>query len=357
MKQEVKMASIQEKILQEHTLFWQVRELLQHPPSNKYIARLDEKEKFLLFNYAFHSPQFSFKNLGDYIQTLAVKYAIELLYDNFEIEYYDRDVLNYYKLSENNKVNEQAIVIMQGWFAHSAFSMPNSLMLPVYIGMHFTESFQRFLEKLLVFEPKYFSEVGCRDLYTMQFCEKMGINSYLSRCLTLVFPKRDRTDAQKKVFLVDVPEEFLPYFPNAILSESIKINQRRVIVDTWSEEFYFKKAQELLDIYKREARLVITIDLHCAAPCIAMGIPVILIVSREEQKRRFSALNGILDAYGIDDFKKRKVNFEPEQINIEELKEYILENLKLSIAQIKGEEFDRKYLQYLRSKIHHFNVL
>jgi hypothetical protein len=36
-----------------------------------------------------------------------------------------------------------------------------------------------------------------------------------------------------------------------------------------------KYAQDLIEFYRDNARLIITTRLHCALPCIAMGIPVV----------------------------------------------------------------------------------
>jgi exopolysaccharide biosynthesis predicted pyruvyltransferase EpsI len=43
-------------------------------------------------------------------------------------------------------------------------------------------------------------------------------------------------------------------------------------------------AQEYLDRYRKEAKLVITSRLHCALPCIAMGIPVIVMGDHRDKR-------------------------------------------------------------------------
>jgi hypothetical protein len=43
----------------------------------------------------------------------------------------------------------------------------------------------------------------------------------------------------------------------------------------YPDEIKTKMARYLLDLYRDEARLVITTKLHCALPCIAFGVPVI----------------------------------------------------------------------------------
>jgi len=83
---------------------------------------------------------------------------------------------------------------------------------------------------------------------------------------------------------------------------------------------------------------------------------VILIRNNEEQKQRFSALDGILKVYTLDDFKKNAVNFSPKALDIEPLKEAMLENLKLSILKAFGESVDEAKLQNLCEFIANFKV-
>ncbi len=59
------------------------------PNGDKPIA----KNRFLLFNYDKHFPKFNHLNLGDYIQTLAVKNALSTLFPNATYTMHDRDSL------------------------------------------------------------------------------------------------------------------------------------------------------------------------------------------------------------------------------------------------------------------------
>ena len=60
------------------------------PSGNKSIA----KNHFLLFNYDKHFPKFGHLNLGDYVQTLAVKNALSTLFPNATYQTHDRDSLS-----------------------------------------------------------------------------------------------------------------------------------------------------------------------------------------------------------------------------------------------------------------------
>ncbi|WP_348518297.1 hypothetical protein [Campylobacter sp. CCS1377] len=61
-----------------------------------------------------------------------------------------------------------------------------------------------------------------------------------------------------------------------------------------NEKEFYEQIKALLKRYENEAKLVIAIALHCASPCTAMGIPVVLLADNyNEQKTRFGALKGI----------------------------------------------------------------
>lgn len=103
----------------------------------------------------------------------------------------------------------------------------------------------------------------------------------------------------------------------------------------------YKHAREILnDIQK--ARLVITSALHCAAPCVAMGIPVILVcLDPFENINRFSALNGILNAVTVKEIIDKRISYDVFAPDIEDLKRAMLENVSLVIkSSVAGGGFE-----------------
>ena len=292
------------------------------------------KNNFLLFNYFLHLPIFSGNiNLGDYVQTIAVKNILDNLY-NPNYFWYDRDNISFFRSSVTN--NNPICCIMQGWFSHSYTFLPPSNVLPVWIGTHFTSTIHSFLRKVLVVFPNYFSStVGCRDLSTLRFFRKNHISSYFSRCLTLTFPLRNSNKNANNIYIVDVPSHLMEYIPRSIKDNSIYVNQRFVNVqyEHWTDSLI--RTKNLLDEYKNSAKLVITTALHCASPCIAMGIPVILIDNTIGEKNpRFSALSGIINPINIDDLKRNKIDWSPSPVNIEKLKDAMIKNVSLSVDEV-----------------------
>ena len=247
---------------------------------------------------------------------------------------------------------------MQGWFAHSYHFIPNNQTLPIFVGTHFTDSIHAFLEFFITYYPWYFSDksIGCRDLNTLMYCKSLGLNAYFSRCLTLTLPRRSKKleKQAKRVFLVGIPNEILQFIPNDLLSSAAQVYQQRVSINDMVYQNIEKVTLDLLETYKNEAKLIITCALHCAAPATAMGIPVVLIALNQENLNRFSAVSGILPIYPLEDLKKGRIDFAPKPLDIESLKQDMLENLKLSIQEAMGESVDTQVLQTIRQRIADF---
>lgn len=313
----------------------------------------DKKDlPLLLFRYAYRY-QANITNIGDNVQTLAAWNALKNVFDediSSRIRYIDRDELSCYS-------GEPALCVMQGWFSRSNAFWPSPRIIPVFAATHFNSHAQRFIRKLFTFAPEMRQayEIGCRDLATLNFCRSLGMKAYFSRCFTLTLPKRQKTPAQKKVFLVDVPDEFLPYIPADIRKDAVRIWQRTYPFDADIYEqdpmIYQKIAKELYARYENEATLLVTTAIHCAMPATAMGIPVVFIAPDADSKLRSSALINILPQYSFDDLKNGEIDFSPVPPDIEPLKQLMYKNLKLSIAASSGETIDRGELELIRQKI------
>lgn len=118
----------------------------------------------------------------------------------------------------------------------------------------------------------------------------------------------------------------------------------------------YRKTEDLLQTYKNKAQLIVTSALHCATPCTAMGIPVVLIAKNQENINRFSAIKGIIPIYTYDDLKNNRINFNPKSLNIEDLKQYMLQNLKLSTLKEMGEKIDENELMQIRHNIQYYKA-
>lgn len=310
--------------------------------------------KFLLFRYDAHLPIFNgFVNYGDYIQTIATKLALECLFEP-AFDFVDRENLFYYR---KNRTEDVPVCVMQGWFSHSLNFFPSCDMHPVWIGTHIDPAIYKFILEALVICPQYFrEEVGCRDLSTCNFLKGMGVSAYLSRCLTLTMPKRTDEIIGEKVFFVDIPSSVMRLFPRDLRERAVVRNQKWIRVGNENWEKTYSMAENILDEY-RSASLVVTSALHCAAPCIAMGIPVLLIaLNPKENANRFSALSGIIESKTIDDLKNSTFGYDINPIEIEDLKAAMLKNLSLTIRKSVGYKVSDAELRDIREYIANFRV-
>ena len=345
--------------------------------SEDRILSLPHNKKFIFFSYPqaiFHaSGSKNTINLGDYVQTIATQNAIVSNYSSdIQYEYWDRDnLINYISSDGYSK-----ICIMQGFFFFFLYCFPNKYIFPIFIGFHLggcmeyapqANGSENLWKYFIQHFPQYLKNksVGCRDKRTALFLRSMGIKTYFSRCLTLTLPQRTQIPKENKVFIScfsyigKVLDDKLPLElkSNCInISPEFDVNQvREQPFQALENVDILPYAKEYLDKLKKEATLVITDRIHVASPCIAMGIPTI-VIKRSDNDPRYDIFDGITKCYTLDDLKQNKVNFSPKTIDIETLKQYMLENLKLTIEEEAYNIPHTEELANLRKKIESFSV-
>lgn len=283
-------------------------------------------------------------NLGDHIQTIATEQFIHSMGG------VDRDTLSLY---DGENIN----LLMQGWFGNlkrfKDMFPPSSKIDPLFVGFHISnkkEDREYYATETVVKYLKKCEPIGCRDISTKVFLEGFGIEAYFSRCLTTTFSIREPKQSQEKIFIVDCVSDLL--IPSDILQKSEKLTH--VATEEESQEEKEKKAQLLLKRYKEEARLVITSRLHCASPCLAMGIPVVFIDDAKDI--RFTAINDLLPVQHVNRilfrfkflkpfqyvyafFFKKRVNWNPKVVDIMDAKKMIIDNVRKSIEDKKEHIF------------------
>lgn len=275
--------------------------------------------------------EYSTKNIGDEIQSLAAKQFLP------EVDVYlERDSLN------QADVNEETKIILNGWFTHSPKNWPPSNNLdPLIISFHISESAS---ESLLRPESiEYFKKhepIGCRDLHTKQLLVDNGVDAYFSGCLTLTLSHEDQDENSGEVLLVDLDKKVENALPADLTKNSqtmshihedtitnIKSNVSNNIpkkihhvsktigvpsvyygildgIDQYlndsetNRSLKFTKAQQYLGKYAK-AELVITSRLHVTLPCLAFGTPVVL-VHEDPDDPRFSGLNEYMNIVARD---------------------------------------------------------
>lgn len=261
-------------------------------------------------------------NLGDNMQSIAVRMLLKKLgLEDDEIVSIDRDEMRDYS-------GPPAALIMNGVFYDWCFPISGKI-TPIFIGFHATEA--------TIAKHKHFfaqhQPIGCRDCTTAEHFAKHGITAHVTGCLTLTIPRRQSSPSSGKVLVVygglsgtgvgDFPASALhrmpaPYFDDLEfvyqripLTEHPLNQSRRLEVETY--------ALSLLRYYADHAKLVITTLHHAAAPCMALGIPV--IICRHAMDPRFSFLSEIVPIHTAGNFDA--IDWAPTAANIEPVRQQL----------------------------------
>jgi hypothetical protein len=249
-------------------------------------------------------------NLGDEIQTIAA-----LRFTPSPSYRIDRDFLAQFTPPEN----EEVAIIANGWFGHRPENLSvQPRVTPLMISVHFSNNIglgtlglsatDAIRQPAMVDYLNRWGPIGARDMATYKFLQRLGVNTYFSGCLTLTLQRSPEIKQQDYVLCVDVPDECISNIrrrtPREIILQSPG-NFRETIPAA-----RFERAGELLKLYQR-AHCVVTTRLHCALPCLAYDVPVLLLDTAQDQQR-FSGLNNFLRHCDVATFLAHRINFDFE---------------------------------------------
>jgi len=169
-----------------------------------------------------------------------------------------------------------------------------------------------------------------RDQGTVDFIRSLGVEAYLSLCNTLTFNAPAERDPDS-IYLVEANRDQL----------SPKLFKKGLTVKTVSHRFIdvsaetrLQYAKEIVETYGKKAALVVTTRIHCAMPCIAMGIPVIFVgpksyrtqIVEEVGLKRHNTWHPLKHPF------TRKIEAWPQPLDIAETKKRITADIKSRIA-------------------------
>lgn len=283
-------------------------------------------------------------NLGDPIQS----YAVKNLYREMGIP--EEDIIPVPRYDLANYDGEECVCVVNSAsnyeeLAYDSYFMPPSNKvhaIPMSLHIH---------RKLSEAELAYYQTcggVGCRDLYTVEYLRGLGVDAYLTGCLTLTLPRRSEEIAKKadKVYFLDVPSDVMKIMPQELKEEGIVLSNilrfenpgysnRISIEDTYEEH---RKGEERVALLRDTARLVITSKLHVASPCLAMGIPVIL--AKKHFGDRFGFIDRLIPTYTVEHYDE--IDWNPQPVDFEEdkakLKKVFFDRVRAAVSRVALEK-------------------
>jgi hypothetical protein len=139
-----------------------------------------------------HAAEGSYSiNLGDYMQTLAVRQFYRSIgIPEEDVVAVDRDSILHYD-------GDPVLLPMNACFYRWCFPLPSAIR-PIFIGFQAHESvIQEFRAYFKAHEP-----IGCRDHATTECFRKLDIAAVTTGCLTLTFPRRESAPDAPRVLVV-----------------------------------------------------------------------------------------------------------------------------------------------------------
>ena len=257
-------------------------------------------------------------NYGDIIQD----FACEHLYETMGIA---QDEIVEIPVGESYLYDGEYVVVpvynamLDGYYTgRHVFSKK---IIPVFLG--FTTDLAVLPEDMLDYLKKY-QPIGCRDEYTFRLLRQHHIEAYIGGCISSTLPKRSAGPKYQKVFLTDVPEKVISFIPPDFLKNAEFIKQAGDFAYTDKKErrsAVRKAASEFYRRYCDEAALVVTSRLHTAFPCLAMGIPLIIV--RDEMWKTFTSIDAFARIYLDGDYQN--IDWNPKPVEYDRIKQAILE--------------------------------
>lgn len=214
--------------------------------------------KFAVLSYP-HSG-----NFGDEIQSIAAARLLPRVDAAIPREY----------LRDFSAAGERYLLVMNGWFAGGIQFPPADHITPLYISFHIAQGGAQFYTSPeCIAHFRKHEPIGCRDRGTTEILRAAGVDAYCSKCLTLTLARR-QTPPAYDIAVVDMVRG------SGKKRIARLIGSRRAVhfshahgIDALGDKIKSAIAAGLLRQYER-AELVLTSRLHCALPCLAMGVPV-----------------------------------------------------------------------------------
>ncbi len=285
------------------------------------------------------------RNIGDDIQSYAAKRFLP------NIDYYiEREEINNFIPVKNELVT----CILNGWYNHNKFSFPPSPFInPLFISMHLTSELKGempsyftdyFFEYLKKNEP-----IGLRDNLIKKYLDEKNIKNYFSGCLTLTLQRFKNVKKKNNICTVDISENLKNFIKGNTKLEVIE-KTHNLYGDNESKNYEerFKNVENLLKEYQA-ANLVVTNRLHCALPCLALDVPVILIYNEDsiDIKNRLGNYTGFLNCMSEEEFiangKELLKNITPNPTAYKKYRDDLIDKITKFINESKTKKISKTH--------------
>lgn len=267
-------------------------------------------------------------NIGDIFECI----AIENVYERMGVD--RNEIVNCYQHQIRDYEGEYIVLPVNFYYTATKYS---SRILPVFLGL--TVGGQHELSDEEYTTLRRFSPVGCRDERTLRRLLDKGIDAYFNGCIVATLPKREQgLPTQDTVFFADPQRSIKEYIPQELLSKyKFVYHDIFATPEELSEDGdLMTYGRKILDLYSREAKLVVTSRFHAAVMCLALGIPVILTM--ENNYYKYTWIEKYIPIYEPKDFDK--IDWNPPVVTIpDEEKELMLE---IACERIKAT-YDKYY--------------
>ena len=249
----------------------------------------------ILTYYHFDNLKLSSKNIGDYVQSLAViniyrKIVNNYLNTNYNIDEFveviKENKLKYFNFvfinrdNSNRQIFENNVyLISNGWFSHKnddKYDFPyHEKIIPLFISFHLSEKHPGFLTEEAIQYLKKYEPIGCRDYSTMKLLEKFNIKNYFSGWLTLQidFYEYNKSD---KIIYNDIDKDKININKHLELTTAYFVpeNYKNCNLETLhlSSVKNLQKACKYLKNFCK-CKNITTSNLHACMSCIGLNVP------------------------------------------------------------------------------------
>ena len=289
----------------------------------------------MIENPAFVDEANRFANVGDSVQSVITNYIFE------KIGLSDKDVVKVDRSKLKTYIGEELFLPLHIAFTKSNINefLPISQYIkPFFISIVLYEDIFEERADLIDYFKKY-EPIGCRDEQTYAFFDKYGIEAYIMGCFTVCLPDRKKSGIiGDKTFLIDASEELMKILPKDICCDAIKMSHATVYktypITHAEDERMDELASQYLKKYYNEAKLVITSRLHVAAPCLGMGIPVIL--ASDDADFRYGWVDRWIPVYQLNDYWK--IDYTKSMSDLNNIRELLLSFFQNSILHFNPDK-------------------